>query len=124
MIGEPEVGEEVFADKGMAAVVDLDRPLEVEGFSDAADEAADQLLAFRIIFIQGIVPAAGLVGLVLDLAQLFAAGIEHLSRKDFLFFCHCSNASVSFTLFGPMQQNCLLHVRGTVFCGFLPSGSP
>ena len=83
-----EVGKEVFADEQVTAVVDLHRPLKVAGFTDAAEDIADQLLPIGIVFVHLIKLAARLMRLVLEVFELLLARIEHLAGKDFFFFCH------------------------------------
>lgn len=85
---QAEVGEEIFPDEGVAAVVELDRTLEIEGGSHAPQHIQNQIPAGGVKFIQLIVPPADLVGLVLDLSQLRASGIKHMPGKYFLFFRH------------------------------------
>ena len=86
--GEVEVGEEIFADEGMTAVVKLDGTLEVIHRSNGSDKLPDDRQALRVVFVQLVEAQAGAVGLVLHRHEFRRAVVEDISGENFFFFCH------------------------------------
>ena len=129
--GQPEVGKEVLPDEGVAAVVDLHRPLEVEGLSHPAQDLPQHLLAGGVVLVHGVVAAAGLMGLMLDVPELFAPRVEHLPRKDLFLFGHSRSHSRLYRLFQEVflpavsgRQRRRRTGGGRAFCGCRTSPSP
>ena len=85
---EVEVGEEIFADKGMTAVIKLNGTLEIIYFSDGSDKVPDDRLALRVVFVQLVEAQAGAVGLMLHCYEFRRPVVEDIPGENFFFFCH------------------------------------
>ncbi len=81
-----EVGEELFADERVGAVVELHGTLEIDRFAVTAQNGLEQRLAFGVVLVHRIETATRFVGAVFNGHKFGTVGIEEFVVGDATLF--------------------------------------